>query len=581
MDVISSSALPVSSLCWQPRAGLFALTVVCKVTFLLRPGESNLASQQIPPLAADVPLRGDPHGTLAAAGDLAPFKPRCEVFVVGSATAPDGRAVMALAARLRVGSIDKIVEARAVPPALALALPPGGLGPIAASWPMRAAKLPRRPDPWDPRLLATEPLPAGLDPTFFNVAPPDQQLDALRADEEISLEHLHPEHARLTTRLVPVVPSAVVERPGAPTENVVFRCDTLMIDADHGLASLTWRASIPLASATEPGRIVVSRGGERAADAPTRPREAAQTMLGGAAPGASTPFLARAGDSAPPQRPGPVDAGRTVNSFVASRPLASPATSLPFHAEATPVLASTSPPQARRPGPVDAGITLPTSAMPTQPALPFGGSPPPPSLLDEEALSPPTPRMPARPPLDVAPAPAVLAPAPLPAPHETAAVVAAPEAAAALETESERPLPLAAYPIERCAAIAASLGRRRDDFAAILETEQLDAALWARLDQRWVAALSADAERGDSARLDAYDAAYVARIEAERGPITPEEYARLPRGAERGRGAAALTAHSLPRGAMPRIDRTWIRRQAEDPALARAVRAAIRAARAG
>lgn len=581
MDVVSACVLPAASLCWQPRAGMFALTIVCKATFLLRPGESSLAGQQPPPLAADVPFRGDPHGALAAAGDLAPFKPRCDVVVVGSAHAPGGRAVVELAARLIVGSVDKTVEARTAVPALAIALRAGALGPIAASWPMRVARLPRHLSAWDPRLLTAEPLPTGLDPLFFNVAPPDQQLAALRADEALSLLHLHPEHAWLTTRLVAVVPVAIVERPEAPLENIVFRCDTLVIDADHGLASLTWRATIPLTSAGEVGRVVVMLESQRSVEA--QAGDVMQKVFGGLA-ATNTPFPEGA---AVPHRRGPADAGMTVNSFVASRPIAAPASPLPFQAAAVAPTPATLTPAApsllRRRGPEGAGMTMGAPAAHARPALPFDGSlpPAPASALAAAAVSP-SPLPAPQPAQDLEPDERSTAPVllrALPEPPALLQIVASPSLAE--QAEGEDALPFEAYPSSRCAGIAASMARRREDFAAILEGELLDAALWARLDRHWAAVLSADLERGESASLDAYDAAYVARLEAERGLITPGEYGRLALGAERGRVATVLTELSLPRGAMPRIDRIWIRRQSEDPALAEAVRSAIRAGRPG
>jgi len=88
MDVVSSCPLRVASLVWQPRAGAFALTVVCKATFALAPGESPLTDEQDDPFEDDVHWDDDERRSLATASDLAPYKRRADVLVVGHAHAP-------------------------------------------------------------------------------------------------------------------------------------------------------------------------------------------------------------------------------------------------------------------------------------------------------------------------------------------------------------------------------------------------------------------------------------------------------------------------------------------------------------
>ncbi len=53
MDVVSTCPLRVGSILWQPRTGVMALTVVCKATFVLCPGECTLAHEQDAPNDAD------------------------------------------------------------------------------------------------------------------------------------------------------------------------------------------------------------------------------------------------------------------------------------------------------------------------------------------------------------------------------------------------------------------------------------------------------------------------------------------------------------------------------------------------
>jgi hypothetical protein len=175
-----------------------------------------------------------------------------------------------------------------------------------------------------------------------------------------------------------------------------------------------------------------------------------------------------------------------------------------------------------------------------------------------------TPRLPPEPAVPVVAAPVGSAPVPaLPTP----AVDAAPSLPAAADP----------FPIERCAAIAASCARRAGDVAKILDENGLSEDDWDALEHRWAQALRQDAEQGRTARLAAYDRAYVARLEEERGPITPEEYARLALAHDRDRAALtrALRDMELPWGASARILRVFAERIAADAALGERVRAAM------
>jgi hypothetical protein len=137
--------------------------------------------------------------------------------------------------------------------------------------------------------------------------------------------------------------------------------------------------------------------------------------------------------------------------------------------------------------------------------------------------------------------------------------------------------PIAPGSIEHCAVIAASLARRPADQAAILAENHLSEDDWDALEHRWTQVLRKEAQQGGAERLAAYDQAFVARLEEERGPITPEEYARLALAHERSRDAhvQALRDLGLPWGATPRIQRVYTERMAADPALSSRVRAAL------
>ena len=91
------------------------------------------------------------------------------------------------------------------------------------------------------------PPPEGFDFAFFNAAPPDQQLERISPGSSLRLTHLSRELPILETRLPDLRPRAFVARAGAgaPRE-VELRCDTLLIDADRGLALLSFRGAIPI-----------------------------------------------------------------------------------------------------------------------------------------------------------------------------------------------------------------------------------------------------------------------------------------------------------------------------------------------
>src|SRR3954471_20301712 len=87
MDVVSLCPLRVGSLVWQPRRGAWVLTAVCKATFTLAPGESELAEEQEYPNEDDNHWNDDPARSVYSPADLVPFKPRADVLLVGHAFA--------------------------------------------------------------------------------------------------------------------------------------------------------------------------------------------------------------------------------------------------------------------------------------------------------------------------------------------------------------------------------------------------------------------------------------------------------------------------------------------------------------
>lgn len=324
MHLDSRSPFRSAALTWQPRPGRWTLTVACKVTYDLLPDRCRLADAQEDLNEDDNYWNDDPRRSLHGPRDLIPQKPRADVVLVGHAFAPHGNPVRSLTARLRVGDIDKAIEVFAdrawtmagtlqegppfakmplryeraahgfdnpvgmrfdAPPNASGAIPvpnlqptghilagpadrfrPVGLGPIAPTWPERRRKLPRAVSDPSAAFWRDQPMPEGLDPAFFNVSPPDQQLDALAADERIALDCLHAAHPSLVTRLPGAAPRALVERGGAGAIPLALRADTLWIDTTRGICTLTWRGQLPIERPDQVARIVVdldNNGGSR------------------------------------------------------------------------------------------------------------------------------------------------------------------------------------------------------------------------------------------------------------------------------------------------------------------------------
>src|SRR5262245_56965855 len=288
MDIVSASPFRVASLVWQARPGTWVLTVVCKATYRLEQGTCSLADSQEHPNDDDNHWDDDPRKSVYAPSDLAPFKSRADVLLVGNAFAPGSQPVRSLKVRLRVGDVDKTIavhgdrcwtlDGRLREPAAftrmslryeraaggpdtlnpvgmrsdvtsesgELAVPnlwpsdrapqqrgevidPIAFGPIAPTWPGRRDRLGPLARSFVLRDLARAAMPPDIDPAFFGSAPCDQQLAEIRSDEAIFLENLHPRVARFSARLPGVAPRAHVERRGAAPQDVAMRADTLWI----------------------------------------------------------------------------------------------------------------------------------------------------------------------------------------------------------------------------------------------------------------------------------------------------------------------------------------------------------------
>ncbi|WP_437518076.1 DUF2169 domain-containing protein [Sorangium sp. So ce1099] len=630
MDVVCQGFLRASSLVWRLRPDAWALTVACRAHFELAPGESPMTGAPMaPPEGED-----DERRYVEPWGPVAPLKRWGEVVVVGHAHAPEGNPVRSLVARLAVGDLDKAVQIRG---AAGFTRRPAGFGPLRPEWPGRAQRLRRHAAGWDHARWVERPLPEDIDAAYFNVAPPDQVTEELTGAERIVLEHLHPRFARLVTRLCAPAPRAFTATYGIE-QRVPLRCDTLVIDADRGVAALVWRGQLLLDHPQREGVVVVthddaapSSTGTMAPPLSSRsaaalPFQRASAPASAGLPAGAAPDASGAPDANGARVPPSPGASRPVedeDNAQTQAPALEPArAALPFHAggpsplddapEGGPfTLRRATDPPGPPPSPPRAGDTAPPPSLAGDTASPsltasdalhpdappawrFSTAPPPPAPSAPPLLATPAPppplATPTPPPL-ATPAPPPLAtpaPPPLATPAQRRVAEPAPAdepapAAVAVEKLPAGPgaapaLPVGEYPLARCAAIAARLARTPESRGAILEAEALAPDTWEALHAHWLDAIRAGTARGSKALLSAYDAAYVGALEAERGPITAGEYARLVIAVERGTDKEALADLKLPEGVMIRLRRVWLERIVRDPQAAQEVRKAMREA---
>jgi len=312
-----------------------SVTVATKATFRLIAGESERSAED------------EPFGHLGDAGggpsltDFVPYKPHTDVLVVGSAFAAPGTAVKQVIARLVVANVDKAMAVHTdrwitpqgeltygkpfarmplgwdraaggpgtnnpvgispgvvdewgrvrVPnlhaPGLDITtretvVAPWNFGPIEPKWPERSSRLrPEMQQLLTPR-WSEQPLPDDLDGRFFNSAPLDQRLDNPSPHLHLVLEHLHPEHVRFVT-VIPAVQPEMTLVTEFGRHSFASMLDTVLIDTDRQLCTLTWRANAPLGFPDQPGQIIIDAATEGSApwvDVKTSPRMAAVPHMG-------------------------------------------------------------------------------------------------------------------------------------------------------------------------------------------------------------------------------------------------------------------------------------------------------------
>ncbi len=129
---------------------------------------------------------------------------------------------------------------------------PAGFGPLGRTWPQRMALAGTYGKKWQNERWPW--LPEDFNWSYFNAAPPDQQVKGyLKGNESLFIENMHPEHSRFNTSLPGVrVRCFFLEKnsDGERFREVNTHLDTLWVDTDAEILILVWRG---LATADAPG----------------------------------------------------------------------------------------------------------------------------------------------------------------------------------------------------------------------------------------------------------------------------------------------------------------------------------------
>jgi hypothetical protein len=309
----------IGSVLWQAQGGAWTLTVFVRGTFAIARGRDAPLAEAQESLAADRSFGDDPRQSLYTASDHALYKPRVDVTLVGSAFSAGPSPAEALIARLSLAELDKSIgvigdrvwiegpdgpepsapvpfrtmalryeratrtrdnpvgfDLTRTPAAGALALPNLeaaddevgrvrmiGFGPLPPSAPTRVALLTPEGRAWVEGGFQG-PAPATFDFGYFNAAPRDQQIEVAPEGAPLVLEHMSPLADRIESRLPSVRPKVFLVPPdGASGAEIAMRCDTVWIDTDRAVLTLTWRGltTVPTSDEDALGAIVVAAEG--------------------------------------------------------------------------------------------------------------------------------------------------------------------------------------------------------------------------------------------------------------------------------------------------------------------------------
>lgn len=286
--------LRAAAVVWS-MGGASYVTGIAKITFVLQTGWMSLTAPE-PILEKDRFYHQSTLHSLEDHSDLIPYLPRGEAFVRGSAVVQRGQVtrvrLLVQEAERRGVVLDKLLDLRgdvdaggsdlvSVPLRYELAaydevlnpagvragakIPPRilhpkaeglavGLGSLSPYWPVRADRLkPHEEQAWSRS-------PINLPPNFswdaYSAAPPDQRIQGFfQGKERIYLEGFHTRHRVIDAVLPGVLASGHVFFRNGQSSPVPMVADTVRVDLDRWLVSVTFRGHVPSPS-PEPTDVV-------------------------------------------------------------------------------------------------------------------------------------------------------------------------------------------------------------------------------------------------------------------------------------------------------------------------------------
>jgi len=576
---------------WKEE-GVLRVTVIVKATFSAATSPMTPGAAPEPYRVADAHHRNQPMAHVVAAADRAPYKPRVDVTVLGHAQPAGGKPAHEARARIMllqggVARIDKsvrVIGARRSAGAEPLpfvrmplvyerafgglgtpenpigcgedeeedddlpnildpegAMRPIGFGPLSAAWPIRKRKLGATPARDVESPLMT--LPSGFDASYFQSAPVDQQLDELAPDATLVLEGFDPARPRVEimlpgARALGAVYGLDADKPDAPTP-IELRADTLHLDADRWIATISFRGSVEIRDESRLEELVIATGIGLGGQDPVIPA---------ARPG---PDRIRAASELVTQEADEAPVGGTL---VLGEGEELPRAALPFSTKAN----AASPARGRSSDtlvlPLSCWSKGPTRSLSaaTLPIPPSLAAPlPPPAPL----ISPP-PLMPPPPPPEEPAAPA----APLAPPARLDGVV--------IGFQDAPRAPHEIVDLEEYGRISAAISEQKAKPIEVLRARSVDPEVYRKAAGHWRRVLDEEAKQGGRDALARFDEGFVQGFEeANPGRFGIEHYARLVQAERSARLANELRAQGLEVSLGMRLRRVYRRRVAADPAL--------------
>jgi len=584
------------------------ITVVVKATFLAKSAVMTPASAPQPYRISDAHYKNQPMARVISAADRVPRKNRVDITVLGHAHASRGNSVAEMTVRFALQQRDNagfdkrlrivgarmsndgapvpfirmpIVYERALggvgtpenpigcgeegsedddrPNVLDFADParPGGFGPIGAAWPLRKKRLGKTTvrDVESPLMN----LPSDFDFSYFQSAPENQQIAELDPEATLILEGFDPEREVVEIKLPNARAMGAIYGLDAADPDMAspmtFRADTLHIDADQWIATMTFRATVEIHDPSRLDQIVIATG----------------IGIGGVDP--IIPSLRPPADKIKPAAEVSPNAAENVGGtlMLPNEP--------PVPAQATPFAASPSA-AANRKKRSSETLVLPLSAWSKGPTRHLSTAT---LAISPEAaaalpIPAPAPIAAIAEPL-VTPGPLPISPPPLMPgfPVSAPEVRVADEAPAMVQKVDEAPRkPEEIVDLERFGFVSALLEERGAKRDQILKNHSVELVIWRKAERHWRTELKREMAEGVQTKLQRFEEAFVQGWESiHPGKFGVEHYARLSIAEKEARIVRELKSQGIDPSLGMRLRRVWRRRILQDDGLKRAFDQAI------